>query len=890
MGEVLWDGINSSNQTGNASRRAQLEGHASVADDSQTTAPVQVAPIQIPASSIAISSMETQRQNRPGTTRFFSDVGSTFGLSSKDGSAQHAQGSKGDNDLAAKLQSKDEELWRLRTESKEDMRKVQAEIEAKNAGFLATIQQLKTDEQAARVLADKQSQQLDQQVEAMKAAAEQAKLDADALKKESALTIERIKEDVEGKEDAIKDHESTIESLRKELDDLRTQFDYERTKEVPQPPKPTASDMIPDLDPWYAGSLERYIVMLRGEANEPLLDDKIKTFRAFMKAESAIRGIEFYDAAPNLAPVEPENPTQLIQPVRVRSSQSVAQDLNVTLPQETDDDDEYMYSPGGRPLITRPTVPAGHIVPTHAPFVSSSQSAAILTPTSSVHDDSTPVQSPSEEQAQPQYKAYVPPIMSSDASSSLAQRTATASCALPGNNSSGASGEVHDEIFFGTRDTSNSRTGHTPSSSDDTGGVPVVAPLNFGSNRPVSVSLQPKINPVDALKSLLQGQVQPAPPSPLIEKIRKEATAIKLSSQDAIDLKDSWEKSASLTRRKNVDARRKRAEENEAHNDDLFNSDEISYAELKDLEAEFKAKEDKLKTQEDQDECKSYVESVFDKTYNNVQGEIAALTDLYIEAETLLQTSVSGVKSLQGGDAPTTKACLELLLDLHKRIEETHEQVVLAIAERDRRYKKTEIQALFTSGNIAKKKAVEKHFEQAEKQAEHRAKNQKAERLGDLVKVAEEAVVGAASIEQNERGRIVAAIRDLNESDSDADILKRASETLDLLHESSKALLTIFNRLEIDLNTAEVDADIARAKVDGAPELRVEELLSEMKARELELIEEFTRRINVLGQDRKEVEQLTKQTGQSEETNDKSEKEKRLKAALEEAKRRNGHA
>jgi hypothetical protein len=120
--------------------------------------------------------------------------------------------------------------------------------------------------------------------------------------------------------------------------------------------------------------------------------------------------------------------------------------------------------------------------------------------------------------------------------------------------------------------------------------------------------------------------------------------------------------------------------------------------------------------------------------------------------------------------------------------------------------------------------------------------------------------------------------------------LKRASETLNLLYESSKSLLTIFNRLEIDLNTAEVEADIAQARVDGAPESKVEELQSGMNARETELKEEFARRIGVLEQDREESERLIQDKDGKVETSDEQEKERRLKAALEEAKRRNGHA
>lgn len=884
MGEVLWGTSNSPKQIRDVSQRVQLEGPGTVSDGSQSVQvpdPMQVAPVQIPVSNVSASSMETPQHQRPGATRFFSDVGSTWGLSQKDNVQSNKSGSKDDGDLPAKLQAKDEELWRLRRESKDELHRVQAEIEAGKADLLAEIERLKIAEEEATALVDQQSLQLNQQMEAMKLAAEQAKLDADALRKENDLTIERIKEDAEGKEDTIKERDATIMDLRKQLDEIRSQLDEEKLKEILEPAKPTALDLIPDLDPWYAGSLERYIAMLRGEANEPLVEEKIKTFKAFMRAESAIRGIDYNDNVP----VTPA--TTIAQNGSDTANHS--RELNITVPQASHDDDDVEYSPGGRPRIKRPTMPLGEIAPSHESSVTSTQSTAILTPASSIPDDSTPIQSPPDEQAHPHYKAYVPPVMSADVSSSPAQRQTTGPSSLSNVVPSTGTGNKHDEIFFGAREASSTRASRRPTGSDESGGVPVVAPLNLAVNRPVSVSAPSKGNALDTLKSLLPNQVQPATSNPFIEDLRKEAATIQAESKDVVELTNTWEKSTSLTRKKNDDARRKRAEDNEAHNDDLFNSDEISYADLKDLEAEFKEEENKLKTQEAQLECKSYVETVFEIVYHDLQADIAALTDLYIEAETLLQTSVAGVKSL-GGEAPTTEACLELLVELHMQIEKTHEQVVQAVAERDRRYKKTEIQPLYNAGNVAKMKLVEKHFEQAERQAIQRAKSEKTERLGDLVKVAEEAIVGAASVEQSDSNRIIAAIRDLKEGDSSDELLKRAKETLDLLREASKSLLTIFNRLEIDLSTTELDADIAQAHLDGAPESTVHDLQSKVEAKKVELKDEFTRRISVLDQGREEFDQLIKQKGGIVETSNEQEKEKRLKTALEEAKRRNGHA
>ncbi|KAF1929761.1 uncharacterized protein M421DRAFT_4202 [Didymella exigua CBS 183.55] len=908
MGEVLWGEPDSPRQLHNASQRAQLEGLGAPSTGSQGE---QVSvPAQTPATYAMAPFVETSLQKRPGASRFFSDVGTTWGLSPKDKEQQSSPWvSRDDSNLPAKLQAKDEELWRLRRESKDEMQRVQAEIEAGKAEFLAEIDRLKADEEAARTLTGQQSAQLNQQVETMKAAAKKAKTDADALKKENDLTIERIKEDIEGKEDTIKDQDETIVDLRKQRDDLRqqlddahrqleiahTQFDNaqrqlkeEKTKAVPEPPKPSALDLVPDLDPWYAGSLERYIDMLRGEANELQVEDKIKTFQTFLKAESTIRGIEYYDAPPATSVTEHS------QVAQSGGLQSEKRDLSIAVPQDLPDDDDYDYSPGGRPLLKRPTALAEVIIPTHASGIASSQSTAILTPASSVHDDSTPIQSPPEEQPQPLYKAYVPPILSTDVLSSLAQRHATGPSALANTISPIGPGKNRDEIFFGAQKPNGPRAGHKSTLSDDTGGVPIVAPLNLASSRPVSVGAAPNGNALDTLKSLLPDQLRPDPfrpptPSSDLNGFRKKAAGIKTNSKNIEELTKSWEKSTSLTRKKNDDARRERQEESEENNDDLFNSDEISYAELKDLEAEQRSKENNLTIQEAQAEVKSYVETVFDKVYNDLQEDIAKLTDLYIEAETLLQTSVSGVRSLGDGHAPSTKACLEILIELHEQMESTHEQIVQAIAERDKRYKKTEVQPAYNAGDKAKLKTMEKHFEQAEKRAVSRAKNEKAERLGEVVKTAEEAIVGAARIEQSERSRIIAAVRDLEDGDN-ADVLKRTHETLNLLHDSSKLLLAIFNRLEISLNIAEVDADVAQALVDSAPESKVKEMQSEMTAREAQLKEEFVRRIGVLDQDREEFEQLIKDRGGSVERSGEQEKEERLKAALEEAKRRNGHA
>lgn len=824
---------------------------------------------------------QLQQQPPPVATGFFMNEGSWNAQTPTQASSSWEQQSKANH--AAELKAKDEALERLRADFDKERADLHAEIEKVRAELHADIEKLKAESDTARAHATSETNVLNEQMGAMRLTAEQAKTDADGLAKEKEMTIERLKEDVEGKEHNIEERDVTIA-------DLRRQLDAEKNKELP---KPTPVDLIPDIDPWYAGSLERYITMLRGEAKEPEIDGKMRTFKSFLKAESAIRGIEYYDAPPPPPAVEPSNPHQPAQsdPSQGISDASIRrQSLNVHVPQESPTEEDYDYSPGGRPILRRKaTLPSNENIPKQQQFDHSGPSTTVPTPTSSVDDDSntTPVQSPPE--VQPTYIAYVPPAAVPSNDPAPLVHTST----MPfGNGPAGPTGQfaskAHDEIFFGAHEPELPKPPSRPTSSDSIAAdVPVPAPLSFSTNRPASTA-PPSRTPVNTLADILPAQVTPAGPSRVIEELRTCLAGIKSDTNNLEELTKTWEKSASLTRRKNDNARRTRQEENEEHNDDLFNNNEISYAEMNQLEDEYKQKEAGLKAQEDRDEYKNYVETVFDPVYDATQADIKSITDLYIDAENLLQTSVAGVKSLEGGDAPGTKDCLELLKDLHEQIEIRHERVVHAVAERDKRYKKTETQPLYAAGNIAKMKSMEKHFEVAEKQATLRAKREKAERVGELVNIAEEIVVRAVGVEQGDIDRIIAAVKELEDGKGDEEVLSRAHSTLTSLKASSKALLSTFNVLEIELNNSVLDAEIAQVKADSADTARLNELESEKVAGAKKMADEYERRVTVLDQDEADIEKLFQAKGGTVELSEEQEKERRMKMALEEAKRRNG--
>jgi hypothetical protein len=382
-------------------------------------------------------------------------------------------------------------------------------------------------------------------------------------------------------------------------------------------------------------------------------------------------------------------------------------------------------------------------------------------------------------------------------------------------------------------------------------------------------------------------------PNPQLEAVRKKLSSVSVETPSPIELTTTWEKSAALTRKKNDAARRKRQEESEEQTDQLFNDHEISYADIAVIEDEFKERELKLKAEEDRDEYKSYVEAVFDPVYNGLQEQIKELMELYIEVESLLSVAVSGRQGFEGSDAPLTETCLKLMEDLFEEIEQRHEKVDASVAERDKRYKKTEIQPLYAAGNITKMKQVEKHFANAEKDAALRARDEKAARVEDFVRMVESTVIAAVGVEQQEIQDIIEATRDLPPSPDNDGLMTHAKQTVLALSNSSKALLQLLNDIEIDIGGSILEGQLAAAKAEKQID-KVLALEKQIADREKGLKDEFLRKESVLDQDREVIEEVIKAKGNQPaegggvELSEEELKKQRLSKALEEAKRRNG--
>jgi hypothetical protein len=130
----------------------------------------------------------------------------------------------------------------IELKAKEEVLKRQhAEFEQEQARLHAEIEQLRAQVNSAETAAADEKAISQEQLEAMKAMASKEKNTAIAAAKEKELTIERMKEDVEGKEHNIEERNAIISELRQQLE-------AEKSKE---PPKisPAPKDLILDLDP-----------------------------------------------------------------------------------------------------------------------------------------------------------------------------------------------------------------------------------------------------------------------------------------------------------------------------------------------------------------------------------------------------------------------------------------------------------------------------------------------------------------------------------------------------------------------------------------------------------------------------------------------------------------
>lgn len=313
----------------------------------------------------------------------------------------------------------------------------------------------------------------------------------------------------------------------------------------------------------------------------------------------------------------------------------------------------------------------------------------------------------------------------------------------------------------------------------------------------------------------------------------------------------AWDIEAKKTRQKYDEERRKRQEEQETHTDRLFAENQIGYADIKSLEEGFKKSESQKKAKEDNDEYHSYARKVFDPLYVKLQEQIKDLMGHYVSCLELMKIAPAGKKSLEAPNGAADLAQMtDVFLKLHDKIEIRHGKVLDAILERDRKYKKTVIQPLYSQGDIAKMKQLEKHFDQAEKKAILEAATKKEERVKRSMAAVQDSTARGLAEDRDYTNVILEALRKISDALNAKHIHPNPAELQDLYRDLNFArtvLQTLANTSEIfvrgdhsaalALAGVRHDVSIASARLAGTNPEAVKELREE-KVKDVDRLEQ----------------------------------------------------
>ncbi|KAF1987825.1 hypothetical protein K402DRAFT_46423 [Aulographum hederae CBS 113979] len=567
-----------------------------------------------------------------------------------------------------------------------------------------------------------------------------------------------------------------------------------------------------------------------------------------------------------------------------------------------------------------------------APDGPQSSRSAILTPSSSAAGDSrvmSPVSEHVQAPEQGKYKPYSPgdrPAMSPAIETNIIPPTVPGSAGTPVVAPMGE----HAETFLDDS--------KLPQQKAATPSAPAQASRSVEDILPVSAQPKQTLSSLQKLQNLLPPTTSPPTSSPSLTSLTKDASSFPSPDPFIYELTSTFESRYAPIRAHHAAARRDRESELETRNNELFERGEIDYGDFEPLEEKFKQEEAELVTQEARKEYELYTRDVFEPIFGRLHSEIGELVELAVRAEGVLRgDGVAGRDALMLDSAGSEQAsstsnptdegqkvdlveALAVALSLDEKIEERHGKVHEAVQERDRMYKKTETAPLHAKGDVKKVKNVEWQFEGAERRAALKAKEEKVERLQRLWDVVDEVVVRGVEQNQDFVDEIVKAVDAVgkemekrrtssaeapegDDEDGIQQLMRKTKIVLERLTRGSQALMTKFHEVEVKLHHAEHGAEMAKAKLEGKKYDELEALEREWVGEEGKYKRELERRVGVVEADLGDAVRLVDGVGGKGKEGSKSmegsgglvekdevDRRERMKAALEDAKRRNGEA
>lgn len=425
--------------------------------------------------------------------------------------------------------------------------------------------------------------------------------------------------------------------------------------------------------------------------------------------------------------------------------------------------------------------------------------------------------------------------------------------------------------------------------------------------------------PLESLLDLLPELRMPVPASthPQLAPLRAELT--RFSPPDfafIVSMTSAWELQAVATRRRLESERAKRQAELEEDPSRLFQEGEIDYGDIAALEDEMKRRETKAQEKESADEWASYLAEVFDPIYSRLQGEIAELLRVKGNAERIVHAAVSGTRRLDIEAHPDNGAsvalvdALDLLVSVHAAMEERRREAGKAVAERDKKYKKNVTGNLWRKKQVAEMKRIEAAMDKSERKADIGRRTEKWEGLKALYKIVKVSI--KRGVDDNERSvdEILKAVIRLGNDPSAAGgddtfvraALRRTKDVMKDLGDSSLRLMRLYGKVDHDLNEAEFEAMLANERANDALPDVFDDLNAQKKDQDTLLQEEAAKRESGIDQAmmrwQRELDGVLDKFGGSADSGppaggketEGDEVKRRLRTALEVAKRRNGEA
>jgi uncharacterized protein YukE len=428
---------------------------------------------------------------------------------------------------------------------------------------------------------------------------------------------------------------------------------------------------------------------------------------------------------------------------------------------------------------------------------------------------------------------------------------------------------------------------------------------------PAANKPEANLPPVERLLDILGPVVMPGSSvsHPTLEPLYKNLSPFTPANFAFIgQLTSTWETSSNATRRRLQSERERRRAEAEESPTRMFQDGEIGYKEMSAMEHEQRVKEFAELERESGDEWTGYLAEVFEPVFKKLQCEISELCEARDTADKVLRASAAGGRGLRAqqagaGDVVALVDALELLERVHGLLEEREREVGRAVAERDRRYKKNVTRTLYLKDNVAEMKRVEAALDKNELKQEVGRRHERFANCKVLWKAVKAAV--KRGVEENDDFAeevldAAAAVAEAPTRDGDAaaaaGALRRARDVLADAAANSKLLMKRYELVDARLNEAEFETTLAGERANEAPAHVFDDLKKQKGEQDGQLVEEAAQREgNVDAAYRAWVGRLDmvlERVGGAgaEGEDEEAEKARRLKAALEAAKRRNGDA